>query len=313
VDGPLNGQVMLYEVEPPLAERLILDLAEYGDSAASLFLGRRVSVGVAGLVTEGQVFRNRAAYLAACSRRGGEMPAVPMTPVGLRLQGDTPSATLAGTLARVEERRNSLSGEPFLALTVEWEDRSLEIAASPADLQGELPTPGTYLTARVWLVAFDVEYATAVPADPAEFPLQPGAVAAFTGWNSYIQLLQVTRLESLGPGNLVVHLRIFGELFDSVDALNAHGDQRQVAISHLPLDAGAMLDSEFMLLGSGTLDAVDEEAYQSWREGFTRGEAGVIGIPLEQVMNMMADAHAPGEEPLDEEDPLDDEDTLVAD
>jgi hypothetical protein len=230
------------------------------------------------------------------------------------MQGDTPNATLGGTLARVEERRNSLSGEPFLALTVEWEDLSLVIAASPADLQGEAPAQGVYLTAHVWLVGFDIEYATTVPADPAQFPLQPGAVAAFTGWNSYIQLLQVTRLELLGPGNLVVHLRIFGELFDSVDALNAHGDQRQVAISHLPLDAGAMLDSEFMLLGSGTLDAVDEEAYQSWREGFTRGEAGVVGIPLEQVMNMMADAHSAGEELLgDEEPPGDDEDTLVAD
>lgn len=292
VDGPLNGQIMLVGAEPALAPRLVLDLAEYGDATGSVCVGRQVTVGVAALLAQGHVFPNRAAYLAACSRRGGEAPAVSLQPLGLRLQGDTPNASVGGTIARVEERRNSLSGESFLALTVEWEDQRLEMAANVADLQGERPAPGAYLTARVWLVGWDLQYATDVPADPATFPLGPGAVAAFTGWNGYLQLLQVTRLEKLPPGGLVVHLRIFAELFDSPEALQGHEGERQIAVSHLPLDAGALLDSEFMPLGTGPLTDVDEEAYAAWRQAFERGEAGVFGIPLDQVMNLMAEAHA---------------------
>src|SRR5207244_3201551 len=129
---------------------------------------------VAGLLTEGHLFADRAAYLAACSRRGGETAAVPLFPVGLRPQGDTPTASLGGTVSRVEERRNSLSGERFLVLTVEWEGRTLEVAANPADLRGPRPSPGSYLAGRVWLVGFDLAYATVAPSDPARFPLRPG-------------------------------------------------------------------------------------------------------------------------------------------
>ena len=71
VDGPLNGLVMVTDAEPALTPRLVLDLADYGDAATSLATGRRVTVGIAGLLTEGHLFADRAAYLAACSRRGG--------------------------------------------------------------------------------------------------------------------------------------------------------------------------------------------------------------------------------------------------
>src|SRR5205823_8828825 len=96
-DGPMNGLVMLLEPEPELAPRLVLDLAEFGDAPAQISTGRRVSLGVSALLTEGRLFADRATYLAACSRRGGEAPAVSLMPVGLRLQGDRPNASLVGT------------------------------------------------------------------------------------------------------------------------------------------------------------------------------------------------------------------------
>jgi len=135
-EGPMNGMVLLLGTEPELAPRLVLDLAEFGDAPAQISTGRRVSIGVSALLTEGRFFADRASYLAACSRRGGEAPAVSLMPVGLRLQGDRPNASLVGTIAGVEERRNSLTGESFKVLTVEWEDRMLEVAAHPADLRG---------------------------------------------------------------------------------------------------------------------------------------------------------------------------------
>jgi hypothetical protein len=304
-DGPMNGLVMLLGTEPELAPRLVLDLAEYGDAPARISTGRRVSVGVSALLTGGQVFPDRAAYLAACSRRGGEAPAASLMPVGLKLQGDRPSASLVGTIASVAERRNSLTGEPFLALAVEWEDRSLEVAAHPADLRGERPAPGAYLAAQVWLVGYDLKYSTVVPAELGALPVQPGTVAAFAGWNGYLQLMQVTSVESLPPGIVVVHMRIFRELFDSLEALQKHQGERQIAVSHLPLDAGALLDSDFMPLGIADLVGLDEEAHRNWREAFARGEAGVFSIPLDQVMawlaNMQAaNANQPAEAPAEE-------------
>lgn len=296
MDGPLNGQVLVTETEPALAPRLALDLAEYGDAISRICVGRRVTAGIAALLMEGQLFANRTAYLAACSRRGGAEPAVPLLPVGLRPQGDTPNATVAGTVAGVEERRNSLTGEPFLALAVEWEGQRLELAASPADLRGERPRPGAYLTARVWLVGYDLAYATQVPAEPTALPFGPGTAAAFAGWNGYLQLLQVIVLDQVPPGAIVVHVRVFAELFGSLEALQAHQGNRQIAISHLALDAGALLDSDVMPLGTAALEAVDEAAYQAWRQAFERGEAGVFAIPLDQVMHVLANVQNPGEE-----------------
>ena len=63
----------------------------------------------------------------------------------------------------------------------------------------------------LWLIGYVLQYATPVPADPAALPVQPGTVAAFAGWNGYLQLMQVTSVEKLPPGGIVVHLRIFGE------------------------------------------------------------------------------------------------------
>src|SRR5262249_50841628 len=133
-DGPLNGLVMLLGPVPVLAARLVLDLTEFGDAPSQSSMGRRVSVGVSGLLQEGQLFPDRAAYLAACSRRGGEPPAAALLPVGLKLQGDQPAASLVGTIVRVEERRNSLTGEPFLVLAIEWAGQTLQVAAHPAHL-----------------------------------------------------------------------------------------------------------------------------------------------------------------------------------
>ncbi len=307
VDGPMNGLVMVSGLEAPLPQRLVLDLAEYGEASAAICAGRRVSVGLAGLLTEGQVFRDRATYLAACSRRVTGEAKTTLQPVGLRPQGNSPAATLGGTIAQVEERRNSLTGETFLVLHVEWEGRGLEVAAHPADLAGEPPVAGAYLAARVWMAGFDLHYATAVPADPAQFPLAPGTAAAFTGWNGYLQLLQVTKVELLPPSGMVAHLRIFAELFDSLDALKTHAGARQIAVSHLPLDAAALLDSDIGPLGIAPLTEVDEVAYAAWRQAFDRGEAGVFAIPLDQVMSWMAQAQAQaqaGGEPASEEEML---------
>jgi hypothetical protein len=301
VDGPFNGLVMVTDAEPALTPRLVLDLAEFGDASTTLATGRRVTVGIAGLLTEGHLFADRAAYLAACSRRGGEAPAVPLFPVGLRLQGDTPNASLGATVTHVEERRNSLSGEGFLVLTVEWEGHALEVAANPGDLRGSRPSPGSYLAARVWLVGFDLAYATTAPSDPARFPLRPGDAAAFAGYNGYLQLFQVTRVESHSQGGLVVHLRVFAELFDTVEALQAHPGERQLAITHLPLDAAALLDSDFAPLGRGPLTGVDEAAYTAWRQALEQGQAGIFAVPLDQLMNLMASTQQANEEAADEE------------
>lgn len=303
-DGPMNGMVMITEPEPELAPRLVLDLAEFGDAAQQVCAGRQVSLGVAGLLTEGRVYPDRAAYLAACTRRGGETPGPSLQPLGVHLQGNTPTATLGGTIADVEERRNSLTGETFLVLDLEWEEQSLEVAAHPADFQGEKPTPGSYLTGKVWLVGYDVQYAAAVPADPNQYPLRPGYVAAFTGFNGYLQLLQVTRLDHVDPGGLIVHMRIFAELFDSMESLQAHQAPREVAVSDLPIDAGAVLDSDIAVLGEAPLTGVDEAAYTAWRQAFERGEAAVFGIPLDQVIQYMANAQAAAEEGAEEAAPL---------
>lgn len=291
-DGPMNGMVMLTGLEPPLAPRLVLDLAEFGDAAAQMCAGRQVSVGVSGLLTEGAVFRDRAAYLAACTRRSDGEPGLSLQPMGLHPQGNSPAASLGGTIAGVEERRNGLTGETFLVLDMEWGEQSLEVAAHPADLQGEAPAPGSYLTGKVWLVGYDVQYAAPVPADPTQFPLQPGYVAAFTGYNGYLQLLQVTRLDHVEPGGLIVHMRIFAELFDSMESLQAHQAPREVAVSHLPVDAGAVLDSDIAVLGEAPLTGVDEAAYSAWRQAFEQGQAGVFGIPLDQVIHYMANAQS---------------------
>jgi hypothetical protein len=292
VDGPLNGLVMLTGTEPELAPRLVLDLAEFGDAAPQFCNGRQVSVGIAGLMTEGSVYPDRAVYLAACTRRGGEAPNVSLQPMGLQPQGNSPAALLGGTIANIEERRNTLTGETFLVMDIEWGDNGLEIAAHPSDLQGVTPAVGSYFTGKVWLVGFDLQYSTPVPADPNQFPLRPGMVAAFTGFNGYLQLLQVTRLDHVQPGGLVVHMRIFAELFDSMESLQAHQGEREIAVSHLPIDAGAVLDSDMAVLGEGPLVAVDEAAYDAWRQAFERGEAGVFGIPLDQVIQYMANAQA---------------------
>jgi hypothetical protein len=291
-DGPMNGLVMLLATEPELAPRLVLDLAEFGDAPSRISAGRRVTVGVSALLTGGRLFPDRAAYLSACSRRVGEEPAVSLMPVGLKLQGDRPNGTLLGMIRNVEKRRNSLTDEPFLALTVEWEEKTLEVAANPADLQGAPASPGAYLAAQVWLVGYDLQYATAVPADPAGLPVQPGTVAAFSGWNGYLQLLQVTAADRLQPGGLVVHMRIFAELFDSLEALQKHQGNRQIAVSHLPLDAGALLDSDIQPLGVAELVGVDEAAHANWREAYPRGEAGLFSIPLDQVMAWLANMQA---------------------
>jgi hypothetical protein len=190
-------------------------------------------------------------------------------------------------------------------LRIEWEDRTLEVAANPADLRGLRPAPGAYLAAQVWLVGCDLQYATVVPADLGTLPVRPGTVAAFSGWNSYLQLMQVTSVETLPTGGVVVHIRIFGELFDSLEALQKHQGERQIAVSHLPLDAGALLDSDFMPLGVVELVGLDEEAHRNWREAYARGEAGVFSIPLDQVMawlaNMQAaNANQPDGEPAEE-------------
>jgi hypothetical protein len=94
---------------------------------------------------------------------------------------------------------------------------------------------------------------------------------------------------------MIVHLRVFAELFGSLEALQAHQGNRQIAISHLALDAGALLDSDLMPLGSAALVGVDEEAYQSWRQAFERGEAGVFAVPLDQVMHLLGNVQNPGD------------------
>jgi hypothetical protein len=293
VDGPLNGQMMLTHPEPALAPRLVLDLAEFGDAVSQFCAGRRAGVGVAALLTEGRLFADRAAYLAACSRRGGEAPAVSLQPVGLQPQGNSPAALLGGTVARVDERRNTLTGETFLVLRVEWDGMTLEVAASLSDLAGVSAAPGAYLAGKVWLVGFDLRYATVVPADPQAFPLPPGTVAAFTGWNGYLQLLQVTRLEPMEPAGLVVHIRIFAELFDSLESLKAHPGERQLAVTHLPVEAGALLDSDIMPLGAAALVGVDEAAHSAWHEAAARGEAGAFGIPMAQIIQWLANNQPP--------------------
>ena len=145
-------------------------------------------------------------------------------------------------------------------------------------------------------MGYDLANATSVPAEPAGLPVGPGTVAAFAGWNGYLQLLQVTRVEKVPPGELVVHMRVFAELFDNLAALQAHRGNRQIAISHLALDAGALLDSDVMPLGTAALEAVDEAAYRAWRQAFARGEAGVFAVPLDQVMQLLANVQAPGGE-----------------
>jgi hypothetical protein len=298
MDGPLNGQILVAEAEPALAPRLVLDLAEYGDAISHIGVGRRISVGVSALLTEGHSFSDRGAYLAACSRRGDAgAPAVSLMPVGLRPQGDKPSATLAGAVFEVEERRNSLTGEPFLVVTVEWDDQELQITASPADIRGERPRPGAYLTARVWLVGYDLAYASPVPAEATALPVVPGSVAAFAGWNGYLQLLQVTRVEKMPTEALVVHMRIFAELFENVESLQAHQGNRQIAISHLALDAGALLDSDLMVLGTAALEAVDEAAYEAWCQAYGHGQAGVFAVPLDHVMQLLANVQAGADAP----------------
>jgi hypothetical protein len=304
VDGPLNGMVMLTGPEPALAPRLVLDLAEFGDAAAQICTGRQVSLGVSALLTEGTVFRDRAAYLAACTRRADGEPGLSLQPMGLHAQGNSPAATLGGTIVGVEERRNSLTGETFLVIDVEWGDQSLEVAAHPTDLQGEPPAPGSYVTGKGWLVGFDIRYAAPVPADPTQFPLQPGYVAAFTGYNGYLQLLQVTCLDHVDPGGLIVHMRIFAELFDSMESLQAHQAPREVAVSHLPIDAGAVLDSDMAVLGEAPLTGVDEAAYEAWRQAFEQGQAAVFGIPLDQVIHYMANAQAGAAQEGEEAAPL---------
>jgi hypothetical protein len=94
---------------------------------------------------------------------------------------------------------------------------------------------------------------------------------------------------------MIVHLRVFAELFGSLEALQAHQGNRQIAISHLALDAGALLDSDLMPLGSAALAGVDEEAFRAWRLAFERGEAGVFAVPLDQVMHLLADVQNPGD------------------
>jgi hypothetical protein len=84
-------------------------------------------------------------------------------------------------------------------------------------------------------------------------------------------------------------------LFGSLDALQAHQANRQIAISHLALDAGALLDSDLMPLGTAALVDVDEEAYRAWRQAFERGEAGVFAVPLDQVMHLLANVQNPGD------------------
>jgi hypothetical protein len=94
---------------------------------------------------------------------------------------------------------------------------------------------------------------------------------------------------------MIVHVRVFAEMFGSLPALQLHRGNRQIAISHLALDAGALLDSDVMPLGTAALEAVDEEAYRTWRQAFERGEAGVFAVPLDQVMHLLADVQNPGD------------------
>jgi hypothetical protein len=67
----------------------------------------------------------------------------------------------------------------------------------------------------------------------------------------------------------------------------------------LPLDAGALLDSDFGVLGEAELVGVDEDAHRNWREAFARGEAGVFSIPLDQVMVWLANMQAANASPAE--------------
>src|SRR4029078_9387554 len=117
--------------------------------------------------------------------------------------------------------------------------------------------------------------------------------------------LQVTQVDSMPAGGIVVHMRIFGELFDNLEALQQHQGNRQIAVPHLPLDAGALLDSDFQPLGTADLVGVDEEAHRNWQAAYDRREAGAFAIPLDQVMTWLANMQAaqaaqPEEEPAGE-------------
>jgi hypothetical protein len=96
---------------------------------------------------------------------------------------------------------------------------------------------------------------------------------------SRVTILRVDREPSAG---YIVHLAVDG--LSIKNPTSRDGVAR--TISHLPFSEKATDQSLTDLLDTGPIPDY-QEGYQTWREGFERGEAGVWSIPVEEVVAAM--------------------------
>ena len=213
----------------------------------------------------------------------------------------SPAATLGGVVAQVGAAQLA-DGRAIHGADGGVNGDALEIAANGADWKGE--APGRLDSGKV-AGGLRLEDATTIPADPGPVPAAlPGVVAAFTGFNGYLKLLRGDGAW-MGSSSGRERWSICGFRRAVRRHRRAEGAPGRASDRGEPSadGGGALLDSDIMPLGGAPLAGVDESRSSAWRQAFEHGEAGIFGIPLDQVIQWMVNnqvaQQAPEEEPVE--------------
>ncbi|MEO0460886.1 MAG: hypothetical protein AAF219_08580 [Myxococcota bacterium] len=120
----------------------------------------------------------------------------------------------------------------------------------------------------------------------------PGQVWTLKGdWDGLTPTATILRIEDNEKFGRVVHLRI-----DGIE-LPGPNEQPTRSISHMPLSKVAAQRS---LSSSGKVSSTPAEldGYETWREAFDKGEAGVFTVTIKEAVDAMAETirsnHASG-------------------
>ncbi|GAA5527155.1 hypothetical protein [Herpetosiphon gulosus] len=95
----------------------------------------------------------------------------------------------------------------------------------------------------------------------------------------------INKIEYHSGLGAIFHISIAG-----VQVKNPHGDEPLTQLDHFPVIAASLEQSLTELVDTNVDNPSYLEGYQSWREGFVQGKAGVFNIPIDQIINVVEEA-----------------------
>lgn len=95
----------------------------------------------------------------------------------------------------------------------------------------------------------------------------------------------INKIEYHSGLGAIFHISIAG-----VQVKNPHGEEPLTQLGHFPVVAASLEQSLTELVDTNVDNLSYREGYESWREAFVQGKAGVFNIPVEQIISFVEEA-----------------------